>query len=82
MRADDGVYGSEVWTSDGTPEGTYRLTDIVPGAGGCYPIYFAPANGLLFFRAEDEEHGRELWAMPLLPAPKAPASTKPFWRRY
>ena len=80
---DGGAYGRELWTSDGTPEGTFRVTDIVPGPGSSWPIYFAEANGLLLFQAEDDAHGRELWAIPLLPAPKAPASAQSaWWRRY
>ena len=81
--SDGGAYGTELWTSDGTPEGTFRLTDIVPGPGGSYPNYLAATDHLLFFRAEDDAHGRELWAIPLLPAPKAPASAQSaWWRRY
>jgi ELWxxDGT repeat protein len=80
---DGGAYGTELWTSDGTPEGTFRLTDINPGPGGSYPKYFAAANGLLLFQADDGVHGEELWAIPLLPYPKAPASAQSaWWRRY
>ncbi|HEV7671303.1 MAG TPA: hypothetical protein VGS22_22525 [Thermoanaerobaculia bacterium] len=28
----DPQHGAELWRSDGTPEGTYRLTDICPGS--------------------------------------------------
>jgi hypothetical protein len=46
-------------------------------------MYFAEANGLLLFAADDGVHGEELWAIPLLPAPKAPASAQSaWWRRY
>jgi len=80
---DGGAYGRELWTSDGTAEVTFRLTDINPGPAGSYPMYFVETNGLLLFQAEDDAHGRELWAIPLLPAPKAPASAQPaWWRRY
>jgi len=80
---DGGAYGRELWTSDGTPEGTFRLADINPGPAGSYPYDFAEANGLLLFAADDGVHGEELWAIPLLPAPKAPASAQSaWWRRY
>lgn len=35
--ANDGVHGDEVWTSDGTLEGTRLLVDLVPGPGGSIP---------------------------------------------
>lgn len=31
FTADDGEHGRELWRADGTPEGTFRLTDINPG---------------------------------------------------
>jgi len=80
---DGGAYGCELWASDGTPEGTFRLTDINPGPAGSYPDYLAATDTLLFFSAEDGTHGEELWAIPLLPYPKAPASAQSaWWRRY
>jgi len=31
MSATDPDHGTEIWSSDGTPEGTHRLADLVPG---------------------------------------------------
>lgn len=33
----DGVYGQELWVSDGTAAGTYLVKDIVPGPEGSVP---------------------------------------------
>ncbi|GAB5476056.1 MAG: hypothetical protein Mars2KO_41550 [Maribacter sp.] len=54
--ADDGVYGSELWTSDGTESGTYRLTDIAKGVGnhfGSYPQNLVWLDGHIYFSAKD-----------------------------
>ncbi|MBI3784800.1 MAG: hypothetical protein HY270_15510, partial [Deltaproteobacteria bacterium] len=59
--------GRELWYSNGTLAGTYRLRDIHPGAGnsiqndwfGRYrPV---DVNGTLFFAANDGATGNELW---------------------
>ncbi len=52
--------GCEPWTSDGTPEGTRRLREIVPGPGGSAPHGFAAFAGRAWFFAEDA-HGPGLW---------------------
>ena len=52
--------GVEPWTSDGTAAGTLGLGDIAPGKG-CGPAEFTLAAGLVFFRADDGVHGRDLW---------------------
>jgi ELWxxDGT repeat protein len=64
--ADDGLHGMEVWKTDGTEEGTIMLKDIHPFGGmlgnsfNDYP-YFCIVNGILFFEADDNAHGSELW---------------------
>ncbi len=59
----DGVpsVGVELWVSDGTPAGTGRLVDILPGEEGSSPRGLSVFEGLLYFSADDGEHGRELW---------------------
>jgi len=66
FQGHDGVYGQELWISDGTEEGTKMLKNINVEAGGppyghSYPGKFYEAAGLLFFQADDGENGTELW---------------------
>ncbi|MEO8713109.1 MAG: hypothetical protein ABI405_13340, partial [Parafilimonas sp.] len=57
--------GYELWKSDGTAAGTVMVKDIYVGKGSSYDStlsnFFYPANGLLFFEANDSTHGNELW---------------------
>jgi ELWxxDGT repeat protein len=46
---DDGVHGSELWTTDGSS--TRLLKDINPGSGNSYAQQFVNANDTLFFQA-------------------------------
>ncbi|MFL6196119.1 MAG: hypothetical protein ACJ75H_18210 [Thermoanaerobaculia bacterium] len=61
FAAIDPAHGDELWSTDGTPEGTARLLDIAPGALGSYPRGLAVWQGRLWFRARDAVHGMELW---------------------
>ncbi len=68
FSAYDGASGIEPWTSDGTPSGTIRLADIAPGPAWSIPIpEFTPAGNRVFFAADDQVHGRELWAVNVSP---------------
>jgi len=58
---DDGVHGLELWGSDGTPDGTVLVADIMPGAGSSMPESLVASGGRLFFVANDGVAGRELW---------------------
>ena len=58
FKADDGVYGSELWRSDGTPGGTYLLKDLLAGSGSNGFGYFAPVDSILFFSGGG---GTQLW---------------------
>ena len=54
--------GAELWTSDGTPQGTRILKDLYPGFGWGSPSRLTPIGGGRFlFLAEDPKHGIELW---------------------
>jgi len=53
--------GSELWRSDGTAAGTYRLKEIRPGPGGSEPQNLVAVGSELFFVADDGVHGREVW---------------------
>lgn len=61
-------HGYELWRTDGTAAGSEMVKDIYPGESSRYPggagsdpWDLTVANGLLFFVAEDGEHGYELW---------------------
>jgi ELWxxDGT repeat protein len=77
--------GDEVWTTDGTPFGTFKLggarTDRLR-----YSWYYTPFGGRIYFVAMDDAHGAELWstagtresthlAVDLVPGP---ASSQPY----
>jgi ELWxxDGT repeat protein len=57
----DPQQGAELWRTDGTPAGTYRLTDVCPGScdSGASPLAFL--SGFLLFAASDGDRGAELW---------------------
>ena len=55
--------GLELWRSDGTPSGTYRLKDINPGKADSLGMNteFLTVGSTIFFTADDGVHGEELW---------------------
>ncbi|WP_461107123.1 ELWxxDGT repeat protein [Spirosoma koreense] len=59
----DAAHGSELWVSNGTPDGTY-IQDIRPGTASSDPQWLTKASliSTLFFTANDGSHGVELWA--------------------
>ncbi len=62
--ANDGIHGNELWSSDGTADGTVLVKDIYPGINEAFDYYDASltvSNDILFFQAMDSTHGRELW---------------------
>jgi hypothetical protein len=65
FQANDGTHGYELWRTNGTAEGTTLVKDInetgADGANGSDPIGFTPLNGYLYFNANDDTHGNELW---------------------
>ncbi len=78
FQADDGAggHGSELWASDATAGGTALVNDVNPGSDGSYPALLTGSTGThprqLYFRADDGDHGRELWAMELSTAQYLP----------
>ena len=64
--------GREPWVTDGTPEGTMLLKDIVPGAESSDPELFSAAKfgGTygVYFTAYTPATGRELWISDGTPA--------------
>src|SRR6188768_3562584 len=62
FSANDGIYGTELWVTDGTSAGTQRVTDLLPGSGSSFPRSRIIYNDLIYFSAYDSSHGQELWA--------------------
>lgn len=63
FSANDGISGRELWRTDGTGPGTYRLNDLAGGNAGSYPMAFYNfKDTLLFFSATDEGYNSELWS--------------------
>jgi ELWxxDGT repeat protein len=59
--ADDGLTGSELWTSDGTEAGTVQIADLLAGPAGSQPEDLTIVGGELFFTAIDEDDELDLW---------------------
>jgi trimeric autotransporter adhesin len=57
FAGNDGLFGSELWVTDGTEAGTYRVKDIVSGSGNSIPNDFTIFNGELFFTASSVNNG-------------------------
>lgn len=57
----DETHGGELWSSDGTVEGTGLLKDIHEGTPGSYPGGFTVVGDHAYFAATDPVNGRELW---------------------
>ncbi|QGJ70276.1 Hypothetical protein PBC10988_19710 [Planctomycetales bacterium 10988] len=53
FRANDGVNGYELWKTDGSYDGTSRVTQLKPGGAGSLLNDFAEVDGSLFFRTND-----------------------------
>jgi ELWxxDGT repeat protein len=63
--------GNELWISDGSRAGTFRLTDLNPGPAASSPRDFAQVGPKLFFQATNGQTGAELWVVDL-PAARPP----------
>jgi ELWxxDGT repeat protein len=56
--------GVELWRSDGSERGTWRLQDIANGPASASPYGFTAVGDQVFFAANDHLRGAELWAVP------------------
>jgi ELWxxDGT repeat protein len=72
FSADNGTTVNELWTSDGTPNGTLLLQDIRSGSGSSNPANLTHVNGKLIFTADDGVHGEEPWRLVLPQSPNRP----------
>ena len=57
----EGNSNFELWRTDGTAAGTWKVKELEPGIGGSYPDGFAPLRRYLYFVASQADYGRELW---------------------
>lgn len=57
----DDAHGVELWSSDGTLEGTRIAADIEPGPKSSTPCAFAATPSYVYVSATTEETGRELF---------------------
>ncbi|MCB9787714.1 MAG: hypothetical protein H6744_13610 [Deltaproteobacteria bacterium] len=57
--ANDGTTGQELWRTDGTPGGTFRLGDFSDSPDS--PEYLTAFQGKLYYSNRDVDHGQELW---------------------
>ena len=78
--ASDGVHGREIWFSNGTAAGTQLLADIDPNeeldGPDVGPQWLTPVGDQLFFSADDNVNGYELWVLnTALPAPTVVTGT-------
>ena len=53
--------GFELWTTDGTEEGTLLIKDINAGSSSSFPADFVQVGSKVFFTANDGVNGKELW---------------------
>lgn len=57
----DNKIGSELYSSDGTPQGTGLVLDISPGVGSSTPSSFTVIDNKVYFAAFNNAFGKELW---------------------
>jgi ELWxxDGT repeat protein len=61
IAIDTPITGSELWRSDGSPEGTELILDIIPGIAGSNPEQLTVVQNRVYFTALNAEGARSLW---------------------
>ncbi len=61
FAATDADHGTELWSTDGTVEGTNMVADINPGPSGSHPADMTAVDGNLAFAATEDSTGTELY---------------------
>jgi len=61
FSANDGIYGNELWISNGYPNGTMMKEDIRQGSASSMPKSFYNQAGTIYFSADDGIWGREIY---------------------
>jgi ELWxxDGT repeat protein len=62
FTANDGIHGTELWKTDGTPGGTSLVKDLRSGSSSSAPHNLTNLNGTLLFWANDGSQAQQLWA--------------------
>lgn len=68
FHAFDAEHGEELWSTDGTSEGTVLLADIYPGPQTSRSDFLMVIGSVLYFRGIDPVHGSEVWRTDGTPA--------------
>jgi len=69
FSADDGIHGRELWAHNTQTSTSWLFSDINPGSNGSNPGGFNSASSsfeteeILFFAADNDEFGLELWRL-------------------
>lgn len=63
FTAESGNTGFELYVSNGTPTGTWLVLDICPGSFSSHPSLFTVSGGNIFFAANHQTDGRQLWVL-------------------
>jgi len=58
----DATFGSELWKSNGTTNGTTIVKDVNPGPTNSQPWYMTELNGKVIFSLHETKTGAELWS--------------------
>ena len=61
FAASDSEHGEELWVTDGTPEGTHMVKDILPGTGSSAPMNLGRLNDKVLFAAYTTDEEYEPW---------------------